>query len=395
MEEEDLKFHKNFEDELDAELMLDDAEVLSKRYVIRRKMNEIEKLIALSEKMSNPDSEKDKVSTTTPPPSSSPPTTSSPLQLAFSMTANRSPSTISQIARCFMKPTTISQIRKTLRPQTQWTRIQDAVQEHFSSHITIGNSTHKLPKTICALKYLAKHSWVLYKKRECERRKRIRMKLEKEKAKEKEGKPANILLSMVDMCEICKRLYVTVNLFWGVTLCDACYFNPHTINEIMKTRIESCEQKVEITSDSIAEEIIRQNNSSRSNQLEAILPLHNTVKNRKQVEPPSESTSPSCEDFRQLSSYVQPSHLYSTASEAESTSIPLENGNVFEAFETVEGNIFDTPFDFGVDIESLEDIEDEKFDTFQFSQPSISEENAGSPHFSIKIEDDFFDPIED
>jgi len=41
---------------------------------------------------------------------------------------------------------------------------------------------------------------------------------------------------MVDTCEHCKRLFATVNLFWGVTLCDPCYFNEGVIQSIMKAR---------------------------------------------------------------------------------------------------------------------------------------------------------------
>lgn len=122
--------------------------------------------------------------------------------------------------------------------RTQWTRIHDGVQEHFSSHVLINGSSHQLPSSIYALKQISKQSWMLYKKRECERRKRLRVKLEKEREIEAQGGPANILLSMVDACEICKKLYVTVNLFWGITICDVCYFNEEVIKEIMKKRKE-------------------------------------------------------------------------------------------------------------------------------------------------------------
>lgn len=120
--------------------------------------------------------------------------------------------------------------------RTQWTRIHDGVQEHFSSHVLINNSAYKLPSNIYAMKQISKQSWMLYKKRECERRKRLRVKLEREREIEAKGGPANILLSMVDACEICKKLYVTVNLFWGLTLCDTCYFNEDIIKDIMKQR---------------------------------------------------------------------------------------------------------------------------------------------------------------
>lgn len=148
-------------------------------------------------------------------------------------------------------------LTKSTKSQTQWTRALDAVQEHFSSHVSLDGSSHKLPPNIYALKTIAKHNWVLYKKRECERRKRIRRKIEKEKDNERNGKPANVLMAMVDSCEACKRLYVTVNLFWGVTLCDSCYFNPGVINEIMKSRNESAEQKMNYTPENIVKEVIR------------------------------------------------------------------------------------------------------------------------------------------
>lgn len=126
--------------------------------------------------------------------------------------------------------------RITSHSRTQWTRIHDGVQEHFSSHVLINGSAYKLPSHIYAMKQISKQSWMLYKKRECERRKRLRVKLEKERAIEAKGGPANILLSMVDACEICKKLFVTVNLFWGLTLCDTCYFNEDVIKDIMKQR---------------------------------------------------------------------------------------------------------------------------------------------------------------
>lgn len=120
--------------------------------------------------------------------------------------------------------------------KTQWSRIHDSVQEHFSSHVTINGSSHRLPHNIYALKQIAKQSWMLYKKRECERRKRLRLKLEKEKEIEEKGGPANLLLSMVDACEICRKLFITVNLFWGYTLCDLCYFNEDILKDIMSKR---------------------------------------------------------------------------------------------------------------------------------------------------------------
>ena len=172
--------------------------------------------------------------------------------ISLSVQKNNLPITSSKIARERQH-----RITKSIKSQTQWTRALDAVQEHFSSHVSLDGSSHKLPPNIYALKTIAKHNWVLYKKRECERRKRIRRKIEKEKDNERNGKPANVLMAMVDSCEACKRLYVTVNLFWGVTLCDSCYFNPGVINDIMKSRNESAEQKMNYTPENIVKEVIR------------------------------------------------------------------------------------------------------------------------------------------
>jgi len=136
----------------------------------------------------------------------------------------------------YVRKTRGSQNRLLCHSRTQWTRVHDGVQEHFSSHVLINGSSYKLPSNVYALKQIAKQSWMLYKKRECERRKRLRVKLEKEREIETQGGPANILLSMVDACEVCKKLFVTVNLFWGITLCDMCYFNEEVIKDIMKQR---------------------------------------------------------------------------------------------------------------------------------------------------------------
>jgi len=146
---------------------------------------------------------------------------------------------------------------KSIKSQTQWTRSLDVVQEHFSSHVILDGVSQKIPPQIYALKHTAKRDWILYKKRECERRKRIREKIKREKTNEQYGKPANILLAMVDSCESCRRLYVTVNLFWGITLCDSCYFNPEIINGYMTSRLEAAEHKVKISSENIVEEVMR------------------------------------------------------------------------------------------------------------------------------------------
>lgn len=154
--------------------------------------------------------------------------------------------------------------QRIIKNQTQWTRALDAVQEHFSSHVTIDGSSYRLPHKLYALKTSAKHSWILYKKRECERRKRIRQRLEREKTREQQGNPANILLAMVDSCEACKRLYVTVNLFWGATLCDACYFNPEVITKIMEEKTEMADKSLDITPDNIVEEVLQAQKSSNA-----------------------------------------------------------------------------------------------------------------------------------
>jgi len=193
-----------FEEELAEDIKLDDAQVLEKRYKER----------------------------TAPPP---------PTPLA-----NQPPSSSKAVRE-----------RRSVKSQTQWTRALDAVQEHFSSHVTLDGISHKLPPIIYALKLSAKHNWILYKKRECERRKRIRRKIEREKANEKNGRPSNVLMAMVDMCESCKRLYVTVNLFWGVTLCDSCYFNPGILQDIMSARMDVANQKIQITPENIVQEVVR------------------------------------------------------------------------------------------------------------------------------------------
>lgn len=134
------------------------------------------------------------------------------------------------------------------RVKSHWTRIYDSIQEHFSSHVNINCTSHLLPPNIYALKQSAKQGWLLLKKRECERRKRLRLKIEAEREKEKLGEePSNILLSLVDSCESCKKLYVTVNLFWGVTLCDFCYFNSEVVSEIMRNKVSVMESPFQVS----------------------------------------------------------------------------------------------------------------------------------------------------
>ncbi len=140
--------------------------------------------------------------------------------------------------------------KKNSRIKSHWTRVYDVIQEHFSSHVNINKSSYMLPPNIYAMKHGAKQSWLLYKKRECERRKRLRVKMDEEKRKENDGvEPSNMLLSLVDTCECCKKLYIAVNLFWGITLCDICYFNSDVIEEIMKSKEK--EMKKPVMSESI------------------------------------------------------------------------------------------------------------------------------------------------
>lgn len=63
-----------------------------------------------------------------------------------------------------------------------------------------------------------------YKKRENERRRRYR----KKKVITKEFD-----LSRKHRCEVCLELFGRVNLFWGFSLCNTCYFNPVYIQFIM------------------------------------------------------------------------------------------------------------------------------------------------------------------
>lgn len=212
-----------FEQELSKDLELDDATILERRYQER-----------IAKEKKKEEEEKGDVTTTTTTPSSV----------------------------------------KSIKSQTQWTRALDVVQEHFSSHVILDGVSHRIPPNIYALKHAAKRDWILYKKRECERRKRIREKIEREKKNERYGKPANVLLAMVDSCEACRRLYVTVNLFWGVTLCDSCYFNPDIINELMTSRLEAAEHKVKMSSENIADQVVRyRDNSSSSSEQQNTTPI--------------------------------------------------------------------------------------------------------------------------
>lgn len=285
---------KSFEDELSSDLEKDDAEVLERRYKSYRKgIRQVENKL-LNQKLASK---------------------------AAGGVGDSTPFAIP-------KP-------RQYHTRTQWTRALDAVQEHFSSHVTIDGTSHKLPPTIYALKLAAKHSWLLYKKRECERRKRIRKKLEAEKEKEIEKKePSNILLSMVDMCEICKRLYITVNLFWGVTICDSCYFNPSIINEIMKKRCTIAESKVEITPENVVEEITKRYG------------LPPMAVSSSSTPPPPPPPSPILSSEEEESNDFRPFSTYSSSSSSNlpppPTSPNLSPDNPIERYEALEDAITDS-----------------------------------------------------
>lgn len=255
-----------------------------------------------------------------------------------------------------------------VRSQTQWTRALDAVQEHFSSHVTLDGISQRLPPTVHALKLNAKHTWLLYKKRECERRKRIRRKIEEEKEKEiLKNEPANILLSMVDMCEICKRLYVTVNLFWGVTICDGCYFNPQVINEIMKTRYEAAESKIEITPENIVEEITKKGGGGAHKKTTTTIPPPPPL----YIPPPPLPPHPAKEDNNNEEEDIRPISTYNSSSSSNLPPLPpplspcLSPGNPIEKFEVQEGGdiiCYNMSLNGGNSVSRLSDmIEDEEY----------------------------------
>ena len=72
----------------------------------------------------------------------------------------------------------------------------------------------------------ARTYYLKYKKREAERRRRY-------KIKERKGEEVSSVFYEVHDCDNCKKLKEYVNLFWGVTLCDRCYYNPEVIRRVM------------------------------------------------------------------------------------------------------------------------------------------------------------------
>lgn len=229
--------------------------------------------------------------------------------------------------------------------RTQWTRIHDGIQEHFSSHVLINGVSHRLPPNIYALKQISKQSWMLYKKRECERRKRLRLKIESERKIQEEGGPANILLSMVDACEICKKLYVTVNLFWGLTICDLCYFNEDVIKEIMKKRKELIGQTNSFT---MIPKVIAKPNA---NEAYFSIPQENdhvkSIESSPEVVPfdrfydcnveKEAEREPPEPDIRPISTYISPAPISDEETDSEIVKIHEEDeeGNVLSEDESI------------------------------------------------------------
>ena len=149
----------------------------------------------------------------------------------------------------------------------------------FMSHISVHETTDELalPKNVRLYKKEAKLAMSKYKKAECERRRRYRKrrkdilsgiflkhtresrriqakimneisrtppnmekikKLEKRWENHREKTHYDLMLKeaiqeLLNKCVICKKLYLKVNLFWGLTLCDECYFQPEYIKRIM------------------------------------------------------------------------------------------------------------------------------------------------------------------
>jgi len=158
----------------------------------------------------------------------------------------------------------------------------------FHSHIYCSylEKTLKLPKNVRLFKYKARDKFCRYKKAECERRRRyanrrktiftksfikqtcesrrLQKKIDYEmKHGEDERRLQRLLKKKADLleaakyttvlteamqdltmrCENCKKLYLRVNLFWGVSLCDICYFDTDVIQNIMSNYSAFCEPK--------------------------------------------------------------------------------------------------------------------------------------------------------
>lgn len=158
--------------------------------------------------------------------------------------------------------------------KTQWFRLSsearcswvnmDPTTAHFHSHVEynrkedgseFSQTEHqhpliqalRLPSRVILLREGAKQRFKWYKKRECERRRRYRMAREVYDIQRKrfQEKKHSITLEDLDMmkqytmsilerCEFCGGFFLSINLFWGTTICDSCYFNPANIQSIMQ-----------------------------------------------------------------------------------------------------------------------------------------------------------------
>jgi hypothetical protein len=108
----------------------------------------------------------------------------------------------------------------------------------------------------------------LYKKKECERRRRY-----KRKEKENKSKPKHATNLLLNRCGICGRLRMGVNLFWGVVLCDLCYFTPSRILFVMNRRYVDVEAiDYPMPKDGFSEEIAMEKASDPELTKEADIP---------------------------------------------------------------------------------------------------------------------------
>lgn len=127
----------------------------------------------------------------------------------------------------------------------EYTRKEDGTEMQVENHPLI--QALKLPSKVILLRERCKRRFKWYKKRECERRRRYRLvrKSYEEKRKAFLSKKDEVTvedldvmktyaLAILERCEFCGGFFLFVNLFWGATLCDRCYFNPANICSIMQ-----------------------------------------------------------------------------------------------------------------------------------------------------------------
>ena len=159
----------------------------------------------------------------------------------------------------------------------------------FRSHIQFNTFERdvKLPKNVKVYKNKARDKFSRYKKAECERRRRyarrrkmiftnkfvkqtresrrLQKKIDMalmnegencEKVERLLGKKARLLeesrydamlneavQDLTMRCETCKKLFLRVNLFWGISLCDSCYFDKTVLIHIMSDYEKYCKPK--------------------------------------------------------------------------------------------------------------------------------------------------------